>query len=163
LLWVTIRNGYQPIRAGLLLIVLWMFGYAAFGIGYNVRVMVPTDKEAHAKFDYMNVVPANYEPFCAAIYAIDTSLPIISFGQKEKWHPADPSRRVGTASSDPGWDLLCDATLIGRWFRQVMGRGLHQTELRQADAVASFLPWFRWGYIAIGWFLTTMFVAGISG
>jgi hypothetical protein len=88
LLWVTIRSGYQPIRAGLMLIVLWIFGYVVFGIGYNVHVMVPIYKDVNPVKEVNPAVaatssaPANYEPFCAAIYAIDTSLPIISFGQR---------------------------------------------------------------------------------
>jgi hypothetical protein len=157
LLWVTIRNGYQPIRAGLLLIVLWIVGYIAFGIGYNVRAMVPTDKDANPTiFMATGRVPINYEPFCAASYTIGASLPIISFGQREKWHPAVPDKPVGTAAPDMHGGPLCDANFMGRWYHQMMGRWFHQTEAREADIVTDILPWFRWCYIATGWFLTTM-------
>jgi len=169
LLWATIRNGYQPIRAGLLLIVLWIFGCVAFGLGYNARVMVPIykdlniAKELNPTVAAPSLAPANFESFCAAIYAIDTSLPIISLGQRERSHPAVPKELVGTPPPDAHGGVLCDARIIGRWFRHVMSRWFHQTEARATDVIASFLFWFRWGYIAVGWFLTAMFLAGISG
>jgi hypothetical protein len=165
--WLFIGNGYRPLRAGLWLIGLWIVGYIAFGIAYSVHVMVPTDRFVISDFVDKGTVPPNYEPFCSATYAIDTSLPIISFGLKDKWHPAVPSeaidRRTTVGDNASVWTSLCGASAIARGFHQIMGRWLHYTEPDQVAMVATALPWVRWGYIAIGWFLWTMFVAGISG
>jgi hypothetical protein len=162
LLWATIRNGYQPIRAGLLLIILWILGYTAFGIGYNLHLMVPTDKDANTAFLGTGKVLSNYEPFCAVTYAIDTSLPIINFGQREKWHPAAAAQSTGTLAPDLG-DPVCDASVMARLFHQITRRWFHWTDAGEVDFVSTWLPRVRWVYVAIGWFLTTMFVAGISG
>jgi hypothetical protein len=165
--WLFIGYGYRPMRAGLWLIGLWIVGYLAFGIGYNVHVIVPTDRFAISDLAEKHKLPVSYEPFCAATYAIDTSLPVISFGLKDKWHPAVRSEGIGPATTEGHegglWTSLCGASAITGGFHQIIGRWLHYTEPDQSASVASVLPWVRWGYIATGWFLWTMFVAGISG
>ena len=86
ILWITIRNGHQPLRAGLWLLILWLGGFLAFGVGYQMQVMVPSERFAYEGFTH-GALPEYYAPFCAIVYSIDTSLPIIGFGQKDRWHP----------------------------------------------------------------------------
>ena len=82
-LWMTIRNGHQPLRAFYSLLVIWIVGFTLSGWGYQARVMLPTEKSAFEKFEAVQTVPAQYDQFCALTYAIDTSLPIINFGQRK--------------------------------------------------------------------------------
>ena len=77
-LWITIRNGHQPLRALYALFILWGIGFIAFGWGYQKLVMLPSDKFAYESFASGQSLPGNYDPFCAPVYAIDTSLPIIA-------------------------------------------------------------------------------------
>jgi hypothetical protein len=157
-LWLAIRNGYNPIYAIYSLLCLWMFGFIAFGARYQTHVILPTDKDAYAELTSKGMVPVSNEPFCALTYAIDSSLPIISFGQRDKWHVAFPEKAIGVAKTDSHgviYHVLCQATFTRGWFEQA--------PCGAAATVASVLNLFRWLYLAAGWFLTTMFVAGITG
>ena len=89
-LWHTIRNGHAPLRALIFLIVLWAFGFVAFGWGYQKLVMEPSDKYAYDDLTQKKLLPGQYDPFCALVYAVDTILPIVSLGQRDRWHPRDP-------------------------------------------------------------------------
>jgi hypothetical protein len=152
-LWALIGNGYAPLRAVWWLLVLWLAGFLAFGAGYQARLMVPTEQRAHSEFVPKGSAPGWYEPFCALTYAVDTSLPIISLGQRERWHPdasKPPIESEGSAVDGLLRNLLCNANFTHDW-------------LSASERCATLLNWFRWIYIPIGWFLTTMFVAGVSG
>jgi hypothetical protein len=160
-LWKTIRNGHRPLRALYALIILWVIGFAAFGWGYQKHVMLPSEKEANQSVAGGQPLPGHYEPFCAPVYAIDASLPIISFGQRERWHPREALKisAQGPAAQRPtdGWVYanLCEAGFMRRWDPR--------DQWAEPSTLARSLAAFRWIYIALGWSFTTMLVAGISG
>ena len=135
------------------MIILWILGFILFGAAYEAGAMVPSEKEAFREFMKDGAVPASYEPFCAPIYAIDTSLPIISFGQRDKWHPVGAGKdiKVPEHGIEKTFDaVVCQASFTRGWAE------------RTPLLIACF-KWLRWIYLATGWFLTTMFVAGVSG
>lgn len=149
LLFSTIRNGYQPLRAFKALVILWCIGCFVFGIAYQSGLICPSDKDAYQK------LTSGYEPFCAPAYAIDSSLPIISFGQRDKWQPNRPSPGAAKPSGGDANAAVCELN-----FTKPLADSL---PVLSVSTDVLLLKLFRWVYVAIGWFLTTMFVAGISG
>jgi hypothetical protein len=153
-LWITIRNGHQPLRAGYGLLTLWFVGFLAFGLGYQMQVMVPSERFAYDGFA-QGVLPGQYEPFCALIYSIDTSLPIIGFGQKDRWHPRLMENPPPRGGYDGFHGLLCKADFT----RRLDPKSVWISRATLADG----LEVYRWFHLALGWFLATMLLAGISG
>jgi len=136
----AIGYGYYPVRA-----LFWLFGLTAFGYllflhGYYAGHMVPTDKDAYASFKYNRCPPDYYEKFHASIYSLENSLPIVKFGQVERWQPDPSAKALGhtTTVSSLEW-------------------------LAQSTASAGTLRAFRWVQIVLGWFFTTMGIAGVTG
>jgi hypothetical protein len=88
ILWHVIRGGYKPLRAMIFLVVLWMANIVVFSVGYQAGLIGPTDQRAFEVFaSGSHQVPAWYPPFQSVVYAIDTSLPVINLGQRDKWQP----------------------------------------------------------------------------
>ena len=56
-LWTTIRNGHQPLRALIFLFGLWVIGFVAFGWGYQKQVMEPSDKYAYQSLAQGKTLP----------------------------------------------------------------------------------------------------------
>jgi hypothetical protein len=154
-LWFTIRNGHQPMRAGLWLVILWIIGFLAFGLGYQMQVMVPSEHIAYDVFVKKGVLPGHYPPFCALVYSIDTSLPIIGFGQKDRWYPRLAEMPPPPGSNDGISGLLCKAGITRRLDPKSMWVS--------RATLATKLETYRWFHLALGWFLATMVLAGISG
>ncbi|MER7705947.1 hypothetical protein ABTX81_24015 [Kitasatospora sp. NPDC097605] len=94
-----IGYGYRPLRALVSLLILW-------GIGVIVFFLVPPDPyvrqtvitEKAAELPPMNWV----EHFT---YPADLLIPLVGFGEKDRWHPADS----GTA-------FLASALVVAGWF-----------------------------------------------
>src|ERR1700758_3884942 len=105
--------------------------------------MLPLDKDAYANFA-KGEVPGQYDLFCAPMYAIDTSLPIISFGQRERWHP----RAAPVAAVQPPkggiYGTLCEASFTRHW------------DFVAPETLAVFVSVYRWVHIALGWLLAAM-------
>ncbi len=156
ILWASIRNGYQPLRALVLLVVLWVIGFFVFGMYYQGHYIVPSDNTAFEVFMKNGEVAGSYEPFCATIYAVDTSLPIISFGQRDKWH-LGMLDHAKSLSDPPGLAerVLCKASFTRNWIAPAPASG--------PDDALVWMNLARCCYLTIGWFLTTMLVAGVSG
>ena len=98
-LWHTIRNGHAPLRALYFLLGLWAIGFVAFGWGYQKHVMEPSDRYAYQSFAHGKSVPGQYDPFCALVYAVDLILPIISLGQRDRWHPRAPPTTIAQTTA----------------------------------------------------------------
>jgi hypothetical protein len=98
-------------------------------------------------------LPGQYDPFCALVYAVDAGLPIISFGQRDRWHPGVPAARPATGGGVYG--TICNASFTRHW-------DPHRVWV-DAPALVTWLTMYRWFHIALGWFLATMLLAGISG
>ncbi len=173
-LWITIRNGHQPLRALYPLLILWAIGFLAFGWGYQKHVMAPSDRFAYEELAHGRPLPGQYEQFCALVYAVDTALPIISLGQRDRWHPSAPPTKRGdseppgrvlltvdpsptpakTGDSEPR-AFLCEARFAQHW--DPHGKWI------ESSTLATALDAFRWVYIPLGWFFATMLLAGVSG
>ena len=83
----TVGYGIYPGRA-----VWWLGGLTAIGWILHRRAqragnIMPSDKDAYEELRTNNRLPEYYPPFSPIVYSIDTSLPIIGFGQKDRWHP----------------------------------------------------------------------------
>jgi hypothetical protein len=95
--------------------------------------MVPTDKEACRDFRAGKPLPPHYPVFSPFVYSVENSLPIMKFGQAEKWQP-DP--QPGSAQA------TC-------WFGRLEN--------------SQFALWFLRVQTTLGWLLATLFVAGVTG
>lgn len=153
LLGATVGYGYLPWRAVSWLTGLVVLGFVVFGWAFQAGIIVPSDKDAYADFERLGRTIPNYQSFCAAIYSLDTSLPLIDLGQKGRWTPSLDAASVSPARSDGlVFDRFCDATFlkiqIPRDWRRIAGR-----------VVQAYL----WVHLLLGWFFATMFVAGVTG
>jgi hypothetical protein len=86
-LGLTVAYGYQPWRALLGLVVLFLLGWLAFSLPAAQQVMV------HAPHNITGPISAtachkNYPCFFPAVYALDTLLPIVDLHQESNWVPA---------------------------------------------------------------------------
>ncbi len=171
-LWVTIRNGHQPLRAFYGLLILWVVGFLAFGWGYQANLMLPTERFAYNDVAAGNPLPGQYDPFCALVYAIDTSLPIINFGQRDRWHPminpTPPPAAVPLLASAPPPAVMPAKDIHGPLYRVFCDAGFTRHwdpkwKWIDRSTLGSALNLYRWVHLALGWFLATMLVAGISG
>jgi hypothetical protein len=161
LLWLLMKNGYCPLCALGWLILWWSVGFFAFGLGYQAHVLMPVDKSAFESFTAHGDVPASYEPFCAFSYAVDSALPIVSLGQRDKWHVAFPEtatpdhQPIRLMPRNSLYTFLCQANFFQGWVKAAPSLS--------AEILATSLTVFRWLFVPIGWFLTTMMVAGVAG
>jgi hypothetical protein len=72
------------------MLVCWVrvIGFLLFSLGYHNGVIAPTDRDAFDDFQ-ADRLPMNYQPFSAFVYSLDSFLPIINLGLKDRWMP-DP-------------------------------------------------------------------------
>jgi hypothetical protein len=134
----VIGYGYRPGYA-----LIWAFVFVGIGWGlasYNADLFTPTEREAYrqTKFSASQIAPTAppyYPPFNPIVYSIDTFLPIINLGQKDRWMP---NIYRGHRVSLPNW-LPHRRVITGRLLRL-----------------------WLWIHIALGWLLTTLFVAGLT-
>ena len=136
---LTIGYGYYPGRALALLLLFVALGWPLFRCGYFYWNIVPSEKEAYSDFKKDHRPPAHYERFCAFVYSLENSFPLVKLGQVDRWQP-DPSP---PEPHDPAKDSI-----------HRMGR---------AFVSAGFLRIFRWFQILLGWVLATLFAAGVTG
>ena len=83
-------------------------------------------------------LPGYYVTFNPFLYSVENSLPLVKFGQVDRWHPA-PSPPLPWRSS-----CFCE---VLQWF----------------FSWEVILGTFRAFQIACGWFLATIGVAGLTG
>jgi sRNA-binding regulator protein Hfq len=134
----TIGFGYYPGRS-----LSWLLGLTVLSMiltwgGYAVGSIAPSDKDAYGPFKRDSTLPLHYERFYPPVYALENSFPLVKLGQTDRWQP-DPN---------PQWQCIS----AKRVFRPICWV-LSPVVLRV----------FRWGQICLGWFFTTMFVAGVTG
>ena len=114
----TTGYGYRPwlplIWAG-----FWvMVGGMLFGCGYQKEIVIPTKAEAYHSDKTTRQEPAFYPTFNRWLYALDTFVPIINFGQKDYWGPQAACNKPGLIRG--GGIRLCifgiRALYLYRWF-----------------------------------------------
>jgi hypothetical protein len=149
----TIGYGYWPLLAIVWIVFFMIIGFVTFGMDYRAGLLAPSDKDAYKSFDQTGSVPPFYEPFCAAVYSFNTFVPLIDLGQSGRWIPVSSpthEKPSGHASGNRLTRALCDAEIV-----DVFPHSLTPS--------AMFLRFYRWGHTILGWFITTMFVAGVTG
>jgi hypothetical protein len=135
LLEVTIGYGYRPWLA-LIWAGVWVaIGGGLFGWGYEQGVVIPTKAEAYDSDKTTRQEPAFYPAFNRWLYALDTFVPIINFGQKDYWAPQVACNRSG---------------LIGGGGIRLCVWGIRALYL------------YRWLHIVAGWVLITLVVTGFT-
>jgi hypothetical protein len=149
--WATIGYGIHPGWAALESIGLAGLGWIIFRRAYRLGAMVPTVKEARDTF-CKGQVPEQYQPFTPLVYSIENCVPLVKFGQDERWQPnMNPSLRRAVPPPQPRGKFARSVdTLIAR---VVPGSLITPTALR----------WVRWLMIGLGWLFATFFLAGLSG
>lgn len=138
----TVGYGIYPERAIWWLAGLTILGWVVHRRAQIAALMAPTEKEAYAQFRD-GKIPPNYPPFNPLIYSLENCLPLVKFGQDDKWQP-DPHPQAPTAAL-PGWR--------GKLKRHVVDRIISPSGLR----------WCRWVMIGLGWVLATFFVGSLTG
>jgi len=170
ILGVTIGYGYEPWLALWWALGLVVFGYCSFSLGYQAGVIAPTDKDAFAEFR-QGRLPVGYQPFNGFVYSLDTFLPIINLGIKDRWMP-DPSLTPGAtplgvaSKSDSSIETK---PLVETW----LGNFLATRFPSFVNSPAFFNRWFfksgrglrfyYWVHLLLGWVLVTLFAAGFTG
>ncbi|MGO9267444.1 MAG: hypothetical protein ACLQBA_21620 [Candidatus Binataceae bacterium] len=136
--WVlkwTIGYGYEP------WIALWwalgfvLLGYPLFALGYCVGVIGPTDHDAFVDFQQAKLSPA-YLPFSACLFSLDTFLPIVNLGLKERW--------MLNPNLAPPANVRNRFPHLARWLE---------------PALRTY--WLL--HVFAGWVLITLFAAGFTG
>jgi len=146
----TIGYGRYPGRAVLWLGVLTLAGTVLFGLGYLGGSMTPTERDAYASFEKEGWPPRHYQQFNPLVYSLENSAPLLRLGQDSAWAP------------DPGPpDQEHPGTVNQPWLKSVAS--LSARSVPACVTKASFLRFFRWSQIVLGWILATLFVAGVTG
>jgi hypothetical protein len=136
----TVGYGYYPTtRAAVWLVAMAVSGFLLFWAGYRAGSVVPSDKDAYSTFEAKHQLPSYYERFHASIYSLENTFQLVRLGQTDRWQP-DPDPH-GLKRDNQNWALRTGHEFIS----------------------ASFLQWFRWFQIVLGWFFTAMLVAGVAG
>ncbi|MGO9604146.1 MAG: hypothetical protein ACLQAT_12230 [Candidatus Binataceae bacterium] len=91
-----------------------------------------------------------YQPFNGFIYSLETFLPLVNLQFAKHWLPA------AKLSPQPSVDLL-------EHLRHWPFRWLPPWHHDFGPKFGKHLRWYFWLHILAGWFLTTMFVAGVTG
>jgi hypothetical protein len=110
-------------------------GGVLFGRGYEKDIVIPAKAEAYHSDKTTRQEPAFYPTFNRWLYALDTFVPIINFGQKEYWGPQVACNKSGLIRG--GGIRLC-----------VLG-------LRT-------LYLYKWLHIVAGWMLIILVVTGFT-
>ncbi len=135
----VIGYGYFPWRALRWFAVLVVLGFLLFAGGFYAGSIVPTDKDAYAYFMQNHSLPADHERFHPLIYSLENSLSIFKLGQVDRWQPDPASQTLQSHSYSMTVHLV--------------------RRLVSPDS----LRCFRWSQVLLGWFLATMWIAGVTG
>ena len=114
-LWIrflgfTIRYGFRPGRAVWGLLFLWALGWGVFSYAERHTMMAPSDfgVMSTASWTENRKVPpeyADYPPFSAIAYSLDTMLPIVNFHMESYWEPSRAQEKSGTREWAVWWYL----------------------------------------------------------
>jgi hypothetical protein len=135
-LGLVVGYGYYPIRALVGLLILIAVGCGVYAGAAGQKAMTPKDGKAYEYFKANGVSPGHYEPFSAVVFSLENSLPLVKLGHTDYWQP------------DPTPEFQPDGKTA------VQGVSMLESRL---------LFVFLRLQILLGWILTTLFIAGVTG
>jgi hypothetical protein len=135
-LGLVVGYGYYPIRALIGLLILIAVGIGVYAGASAQKAMTPRNEQAYAYFKANGVSPGHYEPFSPVVFSVENSLPLVKLGQTDYWQP-DP-----TPEFQPDGKAAVE---------------------RVSGLEARLLFVFLRLQILLGWILTTLFIAGVTG
>jgi len=139
ILKVTIGYGYYPGFSLAWLLFFVLLGWPFFRRAYFAGNIAPSHKDAYYSFQSDHHPPLHYERFYASIYSLEKTFPLIKLGQVDLWQPnPNPSPTNPVVANPP-----CHSA---NWLIS-----------------PEFLRWFGWCQTILGWFLATLFAAGVTG
>ncbi|MDJ0583140.1 hypothetical protein [Crocosphaera sp.] len=150
----TIAHGYKPKRVFWYITPLILVGFFCFSCGDSNNLMTPSnniepfnhtsDEEILDNYPkYKNILgnnsdfqelSINYPKFNALMYSVDAFVPIINFHQQDYWLP--------NANKGDNINFLIITIPLN---------------------TGSLLRWYLWFHIVMGWFLSSLWVAGFTG
>jgi len=173
---LTAGYGYRPLWAFWEILGLSALGWIIYRRSYLAGKMVPTDKDAYVSFKQDGRPPAHYIRFYPLVYSVENSLPLVKLGQADKWQP-DPDKGLPhqtTLPPDSPDSPETPNTQPKPLFRRFNGflvffglqknaREQRRARLSRLEMSPTFLRWFLWFQILLGWLLATLFLAGVTG
>ena len=133
--YLAIGYGYRPYQALGWAALCVIAGGLLFGYGHQKEIVIPTKAEAYATDKKTRQSTAFYPDFRPFLYALDTLVPIINFGQKDYWGP----------------QVACNKSLL---------KGGSLIRLCVCGTRALYV--YRWFHTAVGWGLITLVVTGFT-
>jgi len=132
--------GYRPWNAFYASLVIILIGYVLFRAGREGGILTPTKSDAYDQKGHLSEL---YPKFNAFIYSLETFVPLLKLWMSDYWAPnANYANLFG----------LCVIRVPGlREFR------------RPLRINGPCLRVYLWCHIIVGWILTTLWVAGLTG
>ncbi|HEX4019922.1 MAG TPA: hypothetical protein VHX63_02160 [Acidobacteriaceae bacterium] len=127
----------QPFRIAWSIIAILIVSAGIFWAASVTGAIAPREKDSYAAWAKGQPFPAAYPRFNPVIYALENELPLVKFGQDDKWAP-DPSHNP----------IALGPTCLLQW--------------TAAFNSYSFLTFVRWFIIVLGWIQATV-LAGALG
>jgi hypothetical protein len=146
----TTGYGIYPGAAIGELLGLTALGWILYRRAQRVGAMAPTEKDAYTEFRASGQAPVHYPPFNPLIYSLENCVPLVKFGQDDRWQPDPNPRRP-----------LEGTVLSANWRVRLKNMLLVRLPDRATSPVA--LRWCRWIMICLGWLLTTFLLAAVTG
>jgi len=145
LLGILIGYGYRPWRAFRISLIVIVFGWIVFQLGYDWKLITPTRAEAYLvekdgtkrlKNGKLQI-SEDYPKFNALVYSLETFVPLLKLGVSEYWTP--------NAKRGAPLDL---GALNKHGFRTNWGSAIRD---------------YMWLHIILGWVLTTLWIGALAG
>ena len=137
-----LRYGYAPLRPIIIILIWALVSAVLFQIGYDSnQIVAASDNQESAQASFL---PKHARiPFNAIVFAVDTLVPIVDLNQKKNWTVAT----LSSFSDDPDKRLS---------YWEEFGKVLETFPNNCFALLLIFNTFF-------GWFMTTLFAAGVSG
>jgi sRNA-binding regulator protein Hfq len=128
--------GYRPAKAFVWSMIFILLGAILFHLGNSAKLIVPTKVEAYEPKGNTNI-SANYPVFNSVAYSVETFVPLLKLYMAEYYLPDANRGKVETIT------IFCPHIY--------------------SFTDGSLLRVYLWIHIIAGWFLTTLWVGGLTG
>jgi hypothetical protein len=133
-----IGYGYRPWRAFVLSLVLILFGWLCFHLGFQSGLVTPTGDKAYV-VDVAGIqrISENYPKFSSLVYSLENFVPLLKLGMSDRWTP------------NPNRGPVIQVGPLG--------------PIKIKTSWGSALRYYLWCHIIAGWVLTSLWVGGLTG